>query len=190
MISRIRGQLLRRELDRIEVLTDSGVGYELAVPTTVYETLPKTGEQVDLRVLHLVREDAHLLFGFRTDGERTLFSRLLGATGVGPRIALALLSAMRADVLSAAIQSRDIAALSRVSGVGKKTAERLVLDLSGKLADLQAAAGQPGAAEAVRVLAALGLPQAEAERSVRAALDAHGERTTSELVRLALATNR
>ncbi|HEX2093783.1 MAG TPA: Holliday junction branch migration protein RuvA, partial [Longimicrobiaceae bacterium] len=91
MISRIRGTLLTRELGRAEVMTPGGVAYELEIPTTVFERLPRAGEEVELRTLQVVREDAQLLFGFLEDGERTLFSRLISASGVGPRLALAVL---------------------------------------------------------------------------------------------------
>src|SRR5690606_19622026 len=96
VIARIHGTLLVRELDRVEVLTPGGVGYELSIPRTVYERLPPVGREVALRTYQIVREDALLLFGFLEDSERVVFSRLLTATGVGPRLALSLLSALPA----------------------------------------------------------------------------------------------
>src|SRR5262249_30452505 len=140
--------------------------YDVFIPTTVFERLPKLGETVTLRTFHLVREDAQMLFGFLDEVERTVFSRLLAATGVGPRLALALLSSMSAEHLVRAIRARDVAALTGVSGVGKKTAERIAVELSGKLDDIGFApsalggARVPGLEEALRALVALGVTQA------------------------------
>ena len=196
MISRIRGTLLVREMERVEVMTSGGVGYELLIPLPVFERLPRVGEEVDLRVFQVVREDAVLLFGFLDDVERTVFSRLLGAPGVGPRMALALLSTLSAQRLVRAIRERDTAALTAVSGVGKKTAERLVLDLSGKMNDIAfpisgVGARTPTIDEAVRALVVLGFPTADAERAVRGAIresTQNGETPpTQELIRLSLA---
>ncbi|HEX7239773.1 MAG TPA: Holliday junction branch migration protein RuvA, partial [Longimicrobiaceae bacterium] len=136
MISRIRGTLVLRELNRAEVMTPGGVAYEVEIPTTVFERLPREGEEVELRTFQVVREDAVLLFGFLEDAERVLFSRLISASGVGPRLALALLSALPGAALVRAIRDRNLAVLTGVSGVGKKTAERLAVELSGKLDDL------------------------------------------------------
>ncbi len=195
MISRIHGTLLAREMDRVEVMTPGGVGYELFIPLPVFERLPRLGEPVEMRVYHLVREDAVLLFGFLEETERTVFARLLGASGVGPRLALALLSALPAERLVRAIRDRDTAALTAVSGVGRKTAERLILDLTGKLDDiaLRAAgvgAQEPGVEEAVRALTVLGFPAPTAEDAVRAVLQEGGSRNAQELIRAALARMR
>ncbi len=195
MISRIRGTLLAREMDRVEVMTTGGVAYELFIPLPVFERLPRNGEEVELRVHQVVREDAVLLFGFLDEAERMIFGRLLGAPGVGPRMALALLSAFSAERLVRAIRERDTAALTAVSGVGRKTAERLVLDLAGKLDDIPLRLSgvgppEPGFEEAVRALTVLGFPAPDAERAVRAALQ-EGERgTAQELIRAALAQLR
>lgn len=195
MISRIRGTLLARELSRAEVLTPGGVAYEVEIPTSVYERLPAVGEEVDLRTFQVVREDALLLFGFLEEGERTLFSRLIATSGVGPRLALALLSALPAHALARAVRERNVAALTAVSGVGKKTAERLVLELAGKLDDLAfaapgGAARAPGMEEAVRALVVLGLTSPEAERAVQAVLQEQGPLPAQELIRAALARPR
>lgn len=192
MISRLRGTLLARELDRVEVMTPGGVGYELAIPRSVYERLPAVGRDVELRVFQLVREDAVLLFGFLEEVERTVFSRLLGASGVGPRLALSLLSALPAGRLVRAIREKDIAALTAVSGVGRKTAERLALDLAGKFDDLAIPAGGlgPGGAsaeEALRALTVLGFPVPDADRAVRAVLQEQGPMDAQALIREALA---
>lgn len=193
MISRIRGELLLRDLERVEVMTSGGVAYEVFIPTTVFERLPKLGEQVTLRTYHLVREDAQMLFGFLDETERTLFSRLLGATGVGPRLALSLLSAMSAEHLVRAVRSRDVAALTAVSGVGKKTAERIAVELTGKLDDIAFApsamgARVPGLEDALRALVALGVTQGDADRAVRAVVAEQGANLSApDLIRLALA---
>lgn len=195
MISRIRGTLLARELSRAEVLTPGGVAYEVEIPTSVYERLPAAGDEVELRTFQVVREDALLLFGFLEEGERTLFSRLISTSGVGPRLALALLSALPAHALVRAVRERNVAALTAVSGVGKKTAERLVLELAGKLDDLALAAPggvarAPGMEEAVRALVVLGLTAPEAERAVQAVLQEQGPLPAQELIRAALARPR
>jgi Holliday junction DNA helicase RuvA len=195
VISRIRGTLLTRDLARAEVLTPGGVAYEIEIPTPVYERLPRVGEEVELRIYQVVREDAVLLFGFLEEVERTLFSRLISASGVGPRLALALLSALPAAALVRAVRDRNVAALTAVSGVGKKTAERLVLELAGKVDDLVFASPgvgrqAPGAEEALRALVVLGLSAADAERAVHAVLQEQGPLPAQELIRAALARPR
>ncbi|HSU14433.1 Holliday junction branch migration protein RuvA [Longimicrobium sp.] len=193
MISRIRGELLLRDLERVEVMTASGVAYEIHIPTTVFERLPRVGEPVTLRTYHLVREDAQMLFGFLDEVERTIFTRLISASGVGPRLALALLSAMSAEMLVRSIRDRNVAALTAVSGVGKKTAERISVELSNKLDDLAfapspLAARTPGVEEALRALVALGITQGDADRAVRAVVTEQGSGLTApELIRHALA---
>ena len=193
MISRIRGELVLRDLERVEVMTQGGVTYEVFIPTTVFERLPKLGEQVTLRTWHVVREDAQMLFGFLEEVERTVFSRLLAASGVGPRLAIALLSAMSAEMLVRAVRNRDVAALTAVSGVGKKTAERIAIELSNKLDDLAFAPSAlstrvPGVEEALRALVALGITQGDADRAVRGAISEHGSSLSApELIRHALA---
>lgn len=191
MIARIHGTLLVRELDRVEVMTSGGVGYELSVPRTVYERLPAVGKEVQLRAYQLVREDAVLLFGFLEDAERQVFARLLTASGVGPRLALSLLSALPAGRLVRAIRERDIAALTAVSGVGRKTAERLALDLASKLDDIAIPAseggiGGAGVDEALRALTVLGFSAPDAERALRATLHDEGPLPPQELIRAAL----
>lgn len=191
MISRIRGELVLRDLERVEVMTAGGVAYEVFIPTTVFERLPRLGEQVTLRTWQVVREDAQMLFGFLDDTERTVFSRLLGATGVGPRLALALLSAMHAEALVRAIRNRDVAALTMVSGVGKKTAERIAVELQGKLDDIAFAPSPlaqraPGMEEALRALVALGITQPDADRAIRAVIAEQGALSAPELIRQAL----
>jgi Holliday junction DNA helicase RuvA len=192
VISRVRGELIVRDLERVEVMTSGGVGYEISIPTTVFERLPRLGEQVTLRTYHLVREDAVGLFGFLDETEKTVFTRLLTINGVGPRLALAMLSAMTAESVVRAVRERNATALTAVSGVGKKTAERVVLELTGKLDDIAFAAGAlgqraPAAEEALRALTALGVTQGDADRAVRAVVQEKGSLSAPELIREALA---
>lgn len=191
MITRIRGELLVRDLERVEVMTSGGVGYEISIPTTVFERLPRLGEQVTIRTYHLVREDAVMLFGFLDDTEKTVFTRLLTINGVGPRLALAMLSSMTAESVVRAVRERNVAALTAVSGVGKKTAERVVLELTGKLDDIAFAAGAlgqraPAAEEALRALTALGVTQTDADRAVRSVIQEKGSLSAPDLIREAL----
>lgn len=196
MISRVRGTLLARDVDRIEVLTEGGVAYELLIPLSVFERLPRTGEPVDLPTHLVAREDGWQLFGFQSELEKRLFQKLLGATGVGPALALSLLSALAADRLVQAIREGDVAVLQRVPRVGRKTAERLVLELRDKLDTLRVpsdAAARPagaGAEDAVRALVSLGYSSGDAERAVRAALSAGPAETAPELIKRALAEMR
>jgi holliday junction DNA helicase RuvA len=191
VISRLRGTLLARELDRVELMTPGGVGYEVAIPRSVYERLPRVGEEVELRTYQLVREDAVLLFGFLEDFERLVFARLLTASGVGPKLALGLLSSLPAGRLVRAIRERDLAALTAISGVGRKTAERIAVDLASKLDDIAVPAepglaDTPGIEDARRALAVLGYAAPEAERAIRAALREEGPLEAQELVRASL----
>lgn len=191
MISRIRGTLLVRELDRVEVMTPGGVAYDVAVPRSVFESLPPVGGEVELRTLQVVREDAMLLFGFLAEPDRVVFTRLLTASGVGPRLALALLSALPAPRLVRAIRERDIAALTAVAGVGKKTAERLSLDLANRFDDIAVAASAAaapgvGVEEALRALTVLGFSPGDADRAVREVLAEGKPGDTQDLIRAAL----
>ncbi len=193
MISRVKGVLVHRDRDRVEVETASGLVYEVEVPLTVAERLPRPGSQVELRTVHVVREDAVLLCGFLTPQERSLFLRLLGASGVGARLALAMLSALSAQRLAQALAEKDVAALTQVSGVGKKTAERLALELSDKVSDLTGSPAEAGtgasapAQAAVKALMALGYSFSDADEAVRRVLDREAPAGTDELIRRALA---
>ncbi|HSR43409.1 MAG TPA: Holliday junction branch migration protein RuvA, partial [Longimicrobiales bacterium] len=150
MISRLRGTLLTREPGGVEIATDGGVVYEVEVPLTVLQRIPSPPRDgFELRTLQVVREDSVALYGFLEAAERELFRRLMSASGVGARLALAMLSAYSAHRLVRALVEKDVAALKQVSGVGKKTAERLILELSDKVADLAVAeprsdGGSPG----------------------------------------------
>lgn len=194
MISQISGTLALRDLDRVELLTPGGVGYELLIPLSVYEGLPAVGEQCMLHTHLVVREDAWQLYGFASPYERRVFQRLLGAKGVGPALALGMLSTLTAERLVRAIRERDIPTLQSVPRVGRKKAEQLILDLGDKLDELQAGEtpGAPrpagaGTEDAVRALVSLGYTSAEAERGVRQALDEGAQGVNAaELIRRAL----
>ena len=193
MISRIRGTLVRRDLNSVEIMTAGGVAYEVMVPLTVFERLPREGGDVELRTYHVVREDAQELFGFIDASERTLFGRLLSASGVGPRLALNMLSTMTPDRLVAAITLKDIPTLKRIPGLGAKKAERLVLELADRLddvilgGDVSPKPVGANADEAVHALVALGYNPAEASTAVRKALDEQGRLIGIDLIKAALA---
>jgi len=191
MISRLRGILLERGEHTVEIATVGGVVYEVEVPLSVAARLPAPGADVELRTLHVVREEQVALFGFLEAGERALFLRLIGVSGVGAKLALALLSAYPARRLVRALAERDVPALVQVSGVGKKTAERLVLELSDRMQGLEMdVAGSDGpvhsAQAAVQALVALGMPFQDADRAVRDVLDDVDPGRTDEIVRRVL----
>jgi holliday junction DNA helicase RuvA len=189
MIATVAGVLVEREGDSIVVQTDGGVGYALTVPLGVAERLPGKGARVSLHTELVVKEDGWSLFGFDRPSERAVFQRLLGASGFGPKLALALLSALGAERTVRSIRSRDLAALSSVGGIGKKKAERLVLELQDRFGDVGVeppAPAQSGAGEAVTALMGLGYGAGPAEDAVRAALAAGASQDTSQLIRRAL----
>jgi Holliday junction DNA helicase RuvA len=198
VISQISGTLAAKELDRVEVLTPGGVGYELLIPLSVYESLPRAGETVALHTHLVVKEDGWQLYGFQSPHERRVFQRVLAAKGVGPALALGMLSTLTAERLVRAIREKDIPTLQSVPRVGRKKAEQLILDLADKLDDLQGggAASGPrpegaGAEDAIRALVSLGYTSVDAERGVRAALDAGGRGLgAAELIRKALGKMR
>ena len=195
MISQVRGTLLRKELDLVELLTSGGVAYELTIPLGVYESLPRPGEPCTLHTHLVVKEDAWQLFGFSTPMERRVFQRVLDAKGVGPALAIGLLSALSAERLVRAIREKDVATLQGAPRVGRKKAEQLILDLSEKMDDLLPEIGRRTAdvaggavsEDAVRALVSLGYSAPDAERSVKAALDARGTGMSApDLIREAL----
>jgi Holliday junction DNA helicase RuvA len=190
VIASVSGRLAAKGADRVVVQTTGGVGYEVTVPLGVMERLPGLGETVTLATELVVREDGWSLYGFLDDVERRLFQRLLTVTGVGPKIAVAFLSTLGAERGAKAIQKKDIAALSSVSGVGRKLAERLALELGDKLGELVGGAAPPLSGPAESALAALerlGYGAPEAERALRQALTGDGAKADAEaLVRRAL----
>lgn len=190
MIAAVAGTLAAKTADRVVVQTPGGVSYEVTVPLGVMERLPGLGESVTLATELVVREDGWSLYGFLDESERRLFQRLLTVNGVGPRIAVAFLSTLGAERGARAIQKKDLATLSSVSGVGRKLAERLALELSDKLGEL--VGGQPApldapARAALAALERLGYGGTEAERALRQALAGDGGDADAEvLVRRAL----
>jgi Holliday junction DNA helicase RuvA len=190
VIAAIRGQLVAKAADRVVVETAAGVSYEIGVPLGVFERLPAEGRAVELRTVLVVREDGWALYGFDQELERTVFQRLLGASGVGPRLALALVSTLGGARVVAAIQQGDVAALCTVPGVGKKTADRLVLELKDRMRDLgpteTAPAGGQAAEQAVQALIGLGYGSTEADRAVRAVVSRDGTGEPADLIRRAL----
>lgn len=191
MISRLRGTLVSRELTTLEVETPGGVVYEVEVPLKVEERLPPVGEPIELRIVQVTREDSVSLYGFLEAHERELFKRLLRASGVGPNLALAMLSSFSAGRLAQALAEKDLVALTQVSGVGKKKAERIVLELSEKVRDLAVTPDgetgvPPGAEAAVTALISLGYGVSAAHAAIRAALKKDRDLSTEELIREAL----
>ncbi len=193
MISLLTGNLVSKDLDRVEVLTSSGVGYELFVPLSTFEALPKTGQPVTLHTELVVREDAWLLYGFTALYDRQVFRRLLTAKGVGPSLALGLLSTLSAERVTRALREKDIATLQQVPRVGRKKAEQMILDLADKVGDLKQGAtdgARPEGAmadDAIRAMVSLGYTLADAERAVKKALEATPAPTGApELIRAAL----
>jgi len=189
MIRRVVGRLLHKSPDGVEVMTSGGVSYELWVPATLLDRLPEAGQEVELHCALIAREDSLQLFGFGSSRDRTLFLRLQNASGVGPRLALALLGQLPGDRVIQAIRGSDHEVLQSVSGVGRKTAERIALELKDRLDDLAVEEAEPltAGASAVDALRALGYGQSEAEAAVaRARRELDGRGTTEELVRAAL----
>ena len=164
MIGRLTGNLLEKRPPLV-LLDVQGVGYEVDVPMSSFYNLPAVGERVTLLTHFVVREDAQLLYGFLTAKERDAFRVLIRITGVGPKLALSVLSGLSVDELAQAVALQETSRLTRVPGIGKKTAERLLLELKGKLADALpiAASSAAGVAhDALNALLALGYSDKEA----------------------------
>ena len=196
MIGRLRGEIVAKRPPHL-LVDVSGVGYELEAPMSTFYDLPAVGAAVVLHTHLVVREDAHVLYAFAREAERALFRSLLRVSGVGPKMALAILSGKNADEFARCVQRDDTAALSRLPGIGKKTAERLIIEMRDRLARLDdeaftvatrpqaTGAGAPSALEdAVSALIALGYKAPEASRMVRA-VAAEGL-SSEELIRAAL----
>jgi Holliday junction DNA helicase RuvA len=189
MIATLTGAIAERHGETLVVQTDGGVGYAVTVPVGVAARLPSRGARVSLYTELVVKEDGWALYGFDTSMEREVFQRLLTASGFGPKLALALLSALGAERTVRSILARDLAALSSVSGIGRKKAERLVLELQDRFGDIvieRAAVRASGSEEAVQALMGLGYGVAAADDAVRAALAADGPAETTQLIRRAL----
>jgi Holliday junction DNA helicase RuvA len=190
MIGSLRGRIASKTPPQLTVDV-GGLGYELEAPMSTFFHLPPVGEEVRLLTHLVVREDAHVLYAFGTEEERRLFRSLIKVSGVGPKIALALLSGISVAAFAECVQREDISALTRVPGVGRKTAERLIVEMRDRLAGPTPAAGGTAIAagtsaesEAFGALVALGYRPAEAARLLKAA--GPGTHSTEELIRRAL----
>ncbi|WP_028453956.1 Holliday junction branch migration protein RuvA [Chitinilyticum litopenaei] len=177
MIGRLTGLIAEKQPPHV-LLDVNGAGYELDVPMSTFYVLPHAGEQCTLYTHLAIREDAHQLYGFATRQERDTFRELIKITGVGPKIALAILSGMNSEEFAQALASEDVVRLAKIPGIGKKTAERLVLELRGKLGKLVSAgplfdaAGKPDSKEQERddvlqALLALGYNEKEASSALK-----------------------
>ena len=199
MIGRIRGTLVEKQLT--EILVDvNGIGYEISVPMSTLYRLPDAGQGLLLYTHLAVREDAHVLYGFLELAEKKLFRALIKVSGVGPKLALAILSGMAVDEFVRTVNANDAAALVKMPGVGKKTAERLIIEMRDRLAEWGPVMPMPDdgetlsgrrepqvAGEAETALISLGYRPAEARQAVARVIKEHGEITESEtLIRLAL----
>jgi Holliday junction DNA helicase RuvA len=172
MIGRVQGVLLEKHPPQI-VVDCQGVGYEVEVPMSTFYNLPATGERVSLLTHLVVREDAHLLYGFGTEGERRAFRQLLKIGGVGARTALAVLSGLSVAELAEAVTLQETGRLTKIPGIGKKTAERLLLELKDKLGaelgtTVAATRPAPATGDVLRALLALGYSEKEAVAAVKA----------------------
>lgn len=195
MIGRLRGKILIKQAP-ILILDVGGVGYEVAAPMTTFYQLPEIGAEVVLHTHLLVREDAQLLYGFICEPDRILFRTLIKVSGVGAKLALALLSGLSAREIAQTVQTNDVARLTAVPGVGKKTAERLLIELRDRLEDwsdnkmepdlgqVSASMGTHALKDAISALIALGYKPPEASRMVNG-LDC-ADRSSEEIIRLAL----
>lgn len=188
MIVRLSGTLVSRQPPAL-VIDVAGVGYEVEAPLNVFDRLPTDGEQVTILTHLVVKEDAQTLYGFLAEADRKLFRELLKVSGIGPRLALAILSGVSGDDFALMVESGDSQALTRLPGIGKKTAERLILEMRGKVSDLGGDTGSSGGtlsadAEARKALTALGYSSSEALKMVRAVADK--ELSAEALIRNAL----
>lgn len=190
MIGSVRGRIASKMPPQLTVET-GGLGYEIEAPMSTFYLLPGVGEEVRLLTHLVVREDAHILYGFATEEERRLFRSLIKVSGVGPKIALALLSGITVEAFAQCVQSQNVAALTHIPGIGRKTAERLIVEMRDRLQALDGLRGESAPAsassaetEAFGALVALGYRPAEATRLLKAA--GPGTHSTEELIRRAL----
>jgi Holliday junction DNA helicase RuvA len=191
MIGSVRGRIASKTPPQLMVDV-GGLGYELEAPMSTFFHLPAVGEEVSLLTHLVVREDAHVLYAFATEAERRLFRSLIKVSGVGPKIALALLSGISVEAFSRCVVNEDITALTKVPGIGRKTAERLIIEMRDRLKDSETSAGAMPVAtaaaspesEAYGALIALGYRPAEATRLLKAV--GPGTHSTEELIRRAL----
>jgi holliday junction DNA helicase RuvA len=191
MIGSLRGRITSKTPPQLTVEV-GGIGYELEAPMSTFFHLPAAGEEVRLLTHFVVREDAQLLYGFATEDERRLFRNLLKVSGIGPKIGLALLSGISVEAFAMCVKNQDVAALIRVPGIGRKTAERLLIEMKDRIAPTDGApvdivsvkADASPESEAFGALVALGYRPAEATRLLKTA--GPGTHSTEELIRRAL----
>jgi holliday junction DNA helicase RuvA len=189
MIGSLRGRIQSKAPPQL-MIDVAGVGYELEAPMSTFFHLPAIGQEVSLLTHLVVREDAHMLYGFGTPDERRLFRALLKVSGVGPKIALALLSGISVEAFAQCILNHDVASLIRVPGIGRKTAERLFVEMRDRIGTLEGTPGMPALvngspeSEALSALLGLGYKPAEAARLLKAVEP--GTHSTEELIRRAL----
>ena len=197
MIAFLHGTLVEKA-PSVATLDVGGVGYEVFISLSTYDRLPATGSVCRLLTHHHVREDAQILFGFMQAEEKSMFERLIGVNGIGPKLALSALSGLTVAELTSAIANNDVKRISSVHGIGKKTAERIVIELRDKVDPLEALAGHTAGGgdpknamlrDAILALASLGFPQDQARKMVQAALDADPAiKNTEALLRKALSS--
>ena len=195
MIAYIRGTLAEKDPTRV-VIEAAGVGYELTIPLSTFDRLPKTGAEAKLLAYHCVREDDETLFGFATEAEKAMFAKLTSVSGVGPKIAIAILSGSSIGELSLAIASGNAKRISSIKGVGKKTAEKICIELKDKVNAIEAlaATGRGGKGEispvlrdAILALSALGFNEEAANKMVSQVVAAHPDaKDTETIIRFAL----
>jgi Holliday junction DNA helicase RuvA len=185
MIAHLRGRILDKNPNRI-IIEAAGVGYEVAITIGSFSSLPSDGSEVALHIYTHVREDTLALYGFLRREEKQLFERLIGVSGIGPKLAMTVLSGIAPDALVTALRSNDLSALTRIPGVGKKTAERMVLELRDKLEGLTAAAAAPVASrmeeDVVSALVNLGYQRGPAEAAAKGAIANAGSEASFEQI--------
>jgi holliday junction DNA helicase RuvA len=201
MIAHLSGKLLSKQATSV-IVDVSGVGYEVTIPLSTFYDLEDLGSTVQLRIYTHVREDALQLYGFKTARERELFLKIISVTGIGPKLGITLLSGMSADEMVASIRTNNLARLTLIPGVGRKTAERLIMELREKVAELSSAeieeefGAKPEAsaeapedavrADALSALLNLGYQRSGAEKAIDAALKEEGEMTVESVLRRTL----
>ena len=194
MISYVKGTLVEKTPARI-VVESAGVGYEILVPLSSFDVIGEVGSQVKIYTYFHVREDSHTLFGFATPEERKLFQMLISVSGIGPRSALTILSGVSVEDFCEAIVTEQVDFLTAISGIGKKTAQRLIVELKNRISDVrvrvEVGARKPGMqsmiSEAVQALVSLGFPRASARKAVEKCIsEADRELDVEELIRGAL----
>jgi Holliday junction DNA helicase RuvA len=201
MIAHLSGTLLSKQATSV-ILDVAGVGYEVTIPLSTFYDLEEAGSTVQLRIYTHVREDALQLYGFKTARERELFLRLISVSGIGPKLGITLLSGMSADEMIASIRTNNLARLTLIPGIGRKTAERLVVELRDRVASLSspeleeelgAKSGTPAApsedamrSDALSALVNLGYQRTAAEKAVASALSEGGDVSVESILRLSL----